>query len=40
MLKESVAVIQEACYVVIDEIPANSWGNDDKTQATRAALRL
>lgn len=37
MLREEVDVIQEACYVVIDEIPADSWGYDGKTQAARAA---
>lgn len=37
MLREEVGVIQEACYVVIDEIPADSWGYDGKTQAARAA---
>ncbi len=38
MLKENVGAIQEACYVVIDEIPANAWGYDGKTQAERASL--
>jgi 4-oxalocrotonate tautomerase len=37
MLKESVGAVQEACYVVIDDIPANSWGYDGKTQAERKA---
>lgn len=37
MLKDVVGVVQEACYVVIDEVPANSWGYDGKTQAERAA---
>lgn len=40
MLKESVGVVQEACYVVIDDIPANSWGYNGKTQAERAAVTL
>jgi phenylpyruvate tautomerase PptA (4-oxalocrotonate tautomerase family) len=40
MLKESVGVVQEACYVVIDDIPADSWGYDGKTQAQRAASTL
>lgn len=37
MLKDIVGVVQEACYVVIDEVPADSWGYDGKTQAERAA---
>lgn len=37
MLKDIVGAIQEACYVVIDDIPANSWGYNGKTQAARAA---
>ncbi|MEN8250447.1 MAG: tautomerase family protein, partial [Bacteroidota bacterium] len=37
MLKEVVGVVQEACYVVIDDIPAHSWGYNGKTQASRAA---
>ncbi len=40
MLKEIVGVVQEACYVVIDDIPANSWGYNGKTQAERAASTL
>jgi len=40
MLKDVVGVIQEACYVVIDDIPANSWGYNGKTQAARAASKL
>jgi len=40
MLKESVGLVQEACYVVIDEIPANSWGYNGKTQDKRAATAL
>ncbi len=40
MLKEIVGVVQEACYVVIDDIPANSWGYNGKTQAERAASKL
>lgn len=39
MLKNIVGVVQEACYVVIDDIPANSWGYDGKTQAERAASK-
>ena len=40
MLKDIVGTIQEACYVVIDDIPANSWGYNGKTQAARAASKL
>ncbi len=40
MLKKIVGVLQEACYVVIDDIPANSWGYDGKTQAERAGSAL
>ncbi len=40
MLKDNVGVVQEACYVVIDDIPANSWGYNGKTQAMRAASTL
>ncbi len=38
MLQKVVGTIQEACYVVIDDIPANSWGYDGKTQAERSGL--
>lgn len=37
MLKDVVGTTQEACYVVIDDVPANSWGYDGITQAARAA---
>ena len=40
MLKEVVGVVQEACYVVIDDIPANSWGYNGKSQAQRVASKL
>ncbi len=40
MLQDIVGAIQEACYVVIDDIPANSWGYNGKTQAVRAASKL
>lgn len=40
LLKEVIGTVQEACYVVIDDIPANSWGYDGKTQAERAASTL
>ena len=39
MLKEIVGTIQEACYVVIDDIPADSWGYNGKTQKARATLK-
>lgn len=37
VLEEVVGAIQEACYVVISDIAANSWGYNGKTQAARAA---
>jgi 4-oxalocrotonate tautomerase len=40
MLQDVVGTIQEACYVVIDDIPADSWGYGGKTQAARAASKL
>ena len=40
MLNDVVGIIQEACYVVIDDIPANSWGYNGKTQAARAVSKL
>lgn len=40
MLQDVVGTIQEACYVVIDDIPANSWGYNGKTQAVRAVSKL
>lgn len=40
MLQDIVGVMQEACYVVIDDIPANSWGYNGKTQAERAKSNL
>lgn len=39
MLRNVAGIIQEACYVVIDDIPADSWGYNGITQATRAASR-
>lgn len=39
MLQDVVGPIQEACYVVIDDIPADSWGYGGKTQAARAASK-
>ena len=40
MLQETVGAIQEACYVVIDDIPADSWGYNGKSQAQRASSKL
>ncbi|NQZ32400.1 MAG: tautomerase family protein [Oceanospirillaceae bacterium] len=40
MLQEVVGALQEACYVVITDVPANSWGYNGKTQAARAASKL
>ncbi len=40
MLGDVVGTIQEACYVVIDDISADSWGYNGKTQAARAASKL
>ena len=40
MLRETVGVMQEACYVVIDDISADSWGYNGLSQADRAASRL
>ena len=40
MLNDVVGVMQEACYVVIDCIPANSWGYSGKTQAARSSLAV
>ena len=37
MLKDVVGAVQEACYVVIDDVPANSWGYNGETQAARSA---
>lgn len=40
MLQDVVGIIQEACYVVIDDIAADSWGYNGKTQAFRAASKV
>ena len=40
MLQDVVGTIQEACYVVIDAIPSDSWGYNGKTQAARVAGSL
>lgn len=37
-IQDIVGTIQEASYIVIDEIPGESWGYDGKTQAMRALL--
>ena len=37
MLKECLGITQEACYIVIDDIPGNSWGYDGYTQEYRAS---
>jgi 4-oxalocrotonate tautomerase len=39
MLQEVIGTMQEACYVVVDDIPANSWGYNGKTQAERATIK-
>ncbi len=39
MLCDIVGLMQEACYIVIDEIPADAWGYNGVSQATRAALK-
>jgi 4-oxalocrotonate tautomerase len=39
MLQDVIGTIQEACYVVIDDIPADSWGYNGKTQAKRATSK-
>lgn len=36
MLQDIVGAVQEACYVVIDDIASDSWGYNGKTQAMRA----
>ena len=40
MLREVVGAVQEACYVVIDDIAADSWGYNGRTQAARSASGL
>lgn len=39
MLQDVAGAVQEACYVVITDIPANSWGYNGETQAARAASK-
>lgn len=36
MLKNTVGATQEACYIVIDDIAADSWGYNGLSQADRA----
>jgi len=36
MLQDTIGTIQEACYVVIDDISGDSWGYNGQTQAMRA----
>jgi 4-oxalocrotonate tautomerase len=40
MLQRVVGATHEACYVVIDDIPADSWGYNGKSQAARASSKL
>ena len=40
MLQDVVGIMQEACYVVIHDISADSWGYNGQTQASRAASKL
>ena len=40
MLGDVLGTLQEACYVVIDAVPGDSWGHNGKTQAARAAASL
>lgn len=37
MLKDVLGTVQEACYVVIDEVPGNAWGYDGHSQLARAS---
>lgn len=36
MLQDVIGTVQEACYVVIDDIAGDSWGYNGKTQSERA----
>ncbi len=38
LLKETIGTLQEASYVIIDEITASSWGYNGLTQAKRFNL--
>lgn len=40
MLVDVVGTLQEACYVVIDDVAADSWGYNGLTQAARVASTL
>lgn len=35
MLMDVLGTLQEACYIVIDDLPANSWGYDGLSQGER-----
>lgn len=37
MLQDIIGTIQQASYIVIDDIPGDCWGYDGQTQAMRAA---
>lgn len=37
MLNSTLGITQEACYTIIDEIPAANWGYNGLSQAQRAA---
>jgi 4-oxalocrotonate tautomerase len=39
LLVETVGELEEASYIVIDELPAQNWGYAGLTQATRAQLQ-
>lgn len=39
-LHSTIGELQEACYVVIDEIPADAWGYNGLTQAARSKQKL
>lgn len=39
MLKNCLGATQEACYIVIDDIPSHSWGYDGFTQEYRALAK-
>jgi 4-oxalocrotonate tautomerase len=39
MLQDVAGIVQKACYVVIDDISADSWGYNGKTQAARAITK-
>lgn len=39
LLQQTVGVMQEACYIVIDEIPADAWGYNGLSQQARALAK-